>query len=152
MRITMFGVRSAVIWTAVGVALLSAMTLFFYEPGVIEDAAGGTMEGEEVVASWGYMMNGFVALPLVMAVVTLLVSDRVGAWATTVVGVLFGAYGLYAPISEMADAGVHAHMVMTLFATGLIGVNVGLAIARLRRRHETEVDVEIGSARASLRL
>lgn len=152
MKTLVWKVQSTGIWLAASVALLASMTLFFYEPGVIEEAVGGTLEGEEIVSWWGYMMNGFIVVPLVMAVVTLLVSDRVSAWATGVVGALLGAYGLFAVINESSVTGFHAHMAMTLVAVALFGLNVGLAIVRLRHRTPLDDDeIALLSIRADVR-
>ncbi|MDN4491023.1 hypothetical protein QQX13_09295 [Demequina sp. SYSU T00068] len=152
MRSLVFRVQATGIWLAAAIALLSALTLFFYEPGVIEEAVGGTMEGEEIVPLWGYMMNGFVVIPLVMAVATLLLNDRASAWGTAVVGGLFGAYGLFAVISETVGGAFHAHMAMTLVAVALLGLNVGLSITRLRHRIPLDDDdIALLSIRADVR-
>lgn len=125
--------RLAVLWLVAGSALAGTMAVFFYEPGVLEEGVTGVMEGDPVTMGMAQVMAAMVAVPLVMAVVTLFLPVRASAICSLVVGVPFAAFGLYAVASELAGGALHAHMTLTALAVANLWLIVGLSVAALRR-------------------
>ncbi len=124
--------RFAVLWAVAGSALAATMAVFFYEPGVLEEGVAGVMEGEPVTMGMAQTMAAMVALPLIMAVVTLFLPARASAITNLVVGVPLGAFGVYAAVPELAEGAVHAHLTLTALAVAVVWLIVGLSVAELR--------------------
>lgn len=130
---TLERIRFAMLWLVAGCALAGTMAVFFYEPGVLEEGVAGVMEGEPVTMGMAQLMAAMVALPLVMAAVTLFLPARAGAITNLVVGVPLGVFGLYAAVSELAGGALHAHLTLAALAAAIAWLIVGLSIAELRR-------------------
>lgn len=126
-------VRFAVLWLIAGCAMAGTMTVFFYEPGVLEEGVAGEMEGDPVTMGLALLMAAMVALPLVMAAVTLFLPARANGVANLVVGVLVGAFGLFTIVTHLADGALHAHLTLVALATVIAGAIAGLSVAELRR-------------------
>lgn len=125
--------RFAVLWLVAGSALAGTMAVFFYEPGVIEEAGAGVMEGDPVTMGTAQLMAALVALPLAMAAITLFLPARAGAITNLVVGVPFGAFGLFSIVTELTGGALHAHVSLAALAAAIAWLIVGLSIAELRR-------------------
>ena len=66
---------------AVAVALSGSLLLGLVPPGALEDLLAGKIEGEALDDAKGLFLATLLTIPLVLAGVTLLVSDRVNRWA-----------------------------------------------------------------------
>jgi hypothetical protein len=126
-------VRFAVLWLVAGGALAGAMSVFFYEPGVLEEGVAGVMEGEPVTMGTALLSAAMVALPLALAAVTLFLPARASAITNLVVGVPLGAFGLFAIVSHLAEGAWHAHLTLAALAAAIAWLIVGLSMAGLRR-------------------
>lgn len=100
-------VRFAVLWLVAGCALAGTMAVFFYEPGVLEEGVAGVMKGDPVTMSMALVLAVMVALPLVVAAVTLFLPTRASAVTNLVVGVPFGAFGLFTVVTHVAEGAWH---------------------------------------------
>lgn len=133
MRSTIERIRFAMLWLVAGSGMAGAMTVFFYEPGVLEEGVAGRMEGEAVTMGMATLSAAMVALPLAMAVVTLFLRARASVITNLVVGVPFGAFGLFMVLTELAGGVWHAHLLLGLFVAAILLLIVGLSIVELRR-------------------
>ncbi len=126
-------VRFAVLWLVIGSTMAGSFVVFFAEPGRLEEGVAGTMEGEPVTLGWAYAYAAMIGLPLALAAVTLFLTARATAITNVVVGVLLGAFGLFAFVSEVAEGAVHPHVTLAALAAAIAWLIVGLSVGRLRR-------------------
>jgi len=90
------------------------------------------MEGETLTEGMGYFMAMFGVIPLVMAAVALLVSDRVNHFANLIAGAVFGLFGVFAVVTHTLDGGFNVHVLMVALAGVAAFLIAGLSLARLR--------------------
>ena len=133
MNAALWRTRVAVLWVVVAVALSASILLYLVEPGALEEALAGEMEGTPLSAA-GVQFVAMVGIPLVMAVMTLLVNGRVNGYANLVVAVPLGAFGVFAVISEVAGGEFHPHVLIAALATLIAFLIAGLSVAGLRTR------------------
>ena len=93
----------------------------------------GKKEGETLDDTWGMLFAALVVIPLVMAGLTLLVSDRVNRYLNMVAGLAFGLLGAL-PVKEILEGTFDGHVVMALTAAGLGLLVGGLSLVELRQR------------------
>lgn len=86
-----FRTRATALWLAVALAMTASLVLYLYMPGALEELLTGEMEGEPLTEALGFFMAMFGIIPLVMAAVALLVSDRVSLYANLIAGAHFGS-------------------------------------------------------------
>ncbi|WP_062378446.1 hypothetical protein [Demequina pelophila] len=125
--------RFAILWVAAGVALVGAMVVFFYEVGVLEEAVAGTMEGEPITTGDSLFMAGMAVFPLAVAVAAVFVRGRANAITNLVGGVLLGAFGVFAVVSEGLVGDFHTHVIAGAAAGAIAWLIAGLSIVALRR-------------------
>jgi hypothetical protein len=128
----LFRTRVAVLWVAVAVAMSGSLLLALYVPGALEELLAGEMEGETLDDTWGLLFAVLVVIPLVMAGVTLLVSDRLNRYLNLVAGLAFGLLGAL-PVMEILDGTFDGHVVMALTAAALGLLVGGLSVVELRQ-------------------
>ena len=90
------------------------------------------MEGETLTDAMGYFMATLVILPLVMAGVTLLISDRVNRWANLIAGLALGLLGTYSVVAHIVGEGFNVHILMMVVAVAGAFLIAGLSLAGLR--------------------
>ncbi len=132
MNALLFRTRVAVLWVAVAVAMSGSLLLALYAPGALEELLAGEMEGETLDNTWGILLAALVVIPLVMAGVTLLVSDRVNRYLNLVAGLAFGLLGAL-PVMEILAGTFDGHVVMALTAAALGLLIGGLSVVELRQ-------------------
>jgi len=125
--------RFAALWLVTAVALVGTMTVFFYEPGVLEEGAAGVMEGDPVTVASAWAMAAMLAVPLALAVASLLVGGRANALINLVGGAVLGVAGLLPVVSHVSAGEYHVHLALAVFATATAWLIAGLSIAALRR-------------------
>ena len=111
-----FRTRVAVLWLAVAVALSGSLLLGVFVPGALEELLAGEIEGQTLTDAVGYGLAMLVVIPLVMAVVTLLISDRVNRYVNLIAALAFGLFGVYAVVSEVLGGDFNAHVLMAAVA------------------------------------
>jgi hypothetical protein len=126
-------VRFAVLWLVVACAMAGSFAVFFAEPGRLAEGVTGVMEGEPVTWGWAYLYAAMVGLPLALAAATLFLPARAGAISNLVLGVLVGAFGLFAMVSEAAEGALHPHVTLAVVGAVVAWLIVGLSIVLLRR-------------------
>ena len=72
----------------------ASLALYLFIPGALEELLTGEMEGETLTEALGFFMAMFGIVPLVMAAVALLVSDRVNLYANLIAGAAFGLFAV----------------------------------------------------------
>jgi hypothetical protein len=138
MSALLFRTRVAVLWVAVAVAMSGSLLLFLYVPGALEEMLAGKMEGQTLDTTWGILFAALVAVPLVMAGLTLLVSDRVNHSLNLVAGLAFGLVGAL-PVTDILEGTFDGHVVMALMAAALGWLIGGLSLVELRQGTATSV-------------
>ena len=125
--------RVAVLWVALTVASMGSWLVMLFEAGRVEELLAGTIEGEPLDDTVGFTLTVLVVLPLVMAGVTLLLSDRVNRWVNVVGGLAFGLLGVYAGGSALLTGELHWHIWPTVLAMALAFLIVGLGVVGMRQ-------------------
>ena len=128
-----FRTRVAVLWVAVAVALSGSMLLYLFMPGAVEELLAGEVEGETLDDALGFLLAGMVIIPLVMAAVTLVVTDRVNRYVNLVAGMAFGLFGVYAVVRETSADGFNVHILMIAVASLLALLIAALGFIGLRQ-------------------
>jgi hypothetical protein len=133
MNTLQFTTRVAVLWVAVAVAASGAVLLGLLVPGALEEMLAGEIEGTPLNDALGFQMAVLVVVPLVMAAVTLLASDRVNRSTNLIAGLLYGLVGTYAVVSELMAGEFNGHVLMAAAASLLALLIAGLGAVGLRQ-------------------
>ena len=128
----LFRTRATALWLAVALAMTASLVLYLFIPGTLEELLAGEMEGEVLTEGMGYFMAVLGIVPLVMAAVALLVSDRVNRYANLIAGAVFGLFGIFAVVTHTLDGGFNVHVLMVAVAGVAAFLIAGLSLARLR--------------------
>ena len=128
-----FRTRVAVLWLAVAIALSGSLLLGVFVPGVLEELLAGEIEGQTLTDAVGYGLAMLVVIPLVMAVVTMLISDRVNRYVNLIAALAFGLFGVYAVVSEVLGGDFNAHVLMAAVAIVPAFLIAALALVGLRK-------------------
>ncbi len=128
----LFRIRTAALWLAVAIALSGSLLLHLFLPGAVEELAAGEMEGEPLTEGMGLFLATLAIIPLVMAGVALLVSDRVNRPVNLVAGLAFGLFGIFAVVSHLLAGDVNVHVLMVGVADVGAFMIAGLGFAGLR--------------------
>jgi hypothetical protein len=98
--------RLAVLWLFVAVAMSANTLLYLIVPGVIDEIRAGTIVGMQAGQGLLLMMAVmYFWLPLVMAVVSLTLKDKINRWASIILGafyVVFISFELFMNVSTVA--------------------------------------------------
>jgi hypothetical protein len=82
--------RLAVLWTFVAVTMSANTLLYLIVPGVIDEIRAGTVVGMQAGQGLLLMMAVmYYWVPLVMAVVSLTLKDKVNRWASIILGAFY---------------------------------------------------------------
>jgi hypothetical protein len=144
----LFRTRVAVLWVAVAVAMSGSLLLGLLGPGALEELLAGTMEGEPLDDAGRFFLTALVVIPLVMAGVTLLVSDRVNRYLNLVAGLALGLLGAL-PVMEILGGTFDGHVVMALTAAALGLLIAGLSVVELRKPASPEANM-VDAARVTV--
>ena len=143
----LFRTRVAVLWVALTVASMGSWLLILFEAGRLEELLAGTIEGEPLDDTVVFTLTALVMLPLVMAGVTLLLSDRVNRWVNVVGGLAFGLLGVYAGGSALLAGELHWHIWPTALAGAFAFLIVGLGVVGLRQPSSPDVTDAVSPTR-----
>ena len=133
MNALLFRTRVAVLWVAVAIAVAGSLLLYLFVPGAVGDLVVGEMEGEALTDGMGFFFSALAAVPLVMAGVALLVSERVNRYVNLIAGMAFGLFGAYAMVSHLLAGDFNGHVLMVAVAGVLASLIAGLGYAELRK-------------------
>ncbi|MGB9359383.1 MAG: DUF6326 family protein [Acidimicrobiia bacterium] len=128
----LFRTRVTALWLAVAIAATASFLLYMYMPGALEELLVGEMEGETVTDANLFLLAAFVVIPLVMAGVALLVSDRVNRYANLIAGAAYGLFAVFAVIGHVLEDGFNVHVLMAALAGVAAFLIAGLSLARPR--------------------
>jgi len=128
-----FRTRVAVLWLAVAIALSGSLLLGVFVPGVLEELLAGEIQGQTLTDAVGYGLAMLVVIPLVMAVVTMLISDRVNRYVNLIAALAFGLFGVYAVVSEVLGGDFNTHVLMAAVAIVPAFLIAALALVGLRK-------------------
>jgi hypothetical protein len=99
-------IRTAVLWVAFTAApAVSLLLWLLVEPTALDEALAGEMEGMASDGAVGYYLALSAVLPLGLAVMTLLLDNRVTRYTNLIAGLLLGAWGLVDLVSHLAGGG-----------------------------------------------
>ena len=115
-------------------------------PGVIEEMLEGEVEGMKLGDGTAYMLSTYFVVPLVMAVLTLLVSDRVSRYGNLVAGSLIGIVLLLGIAADIAAVGFDAHLLVSTLGA-LIALVIGAtSLAEVRKAHPPGQDAPVAES------
>jgi hypothetical protein len=134
-----FRTRVAVLWVALTVAFVGSLLLFLFEAGALEELLAGEMEGEPLDDTMRWMFAALLFIPLLMAGVTLLLSDRANRWVNVVAGLALGLFGVVATAGHLMDGDLNGHIVLLALATAFAFLIVGLGVVGLRQPSSPDV-------------
>jgi hypothetical protein len=129
----LFRTRVAVLWLAVAIAALGSLLLHLFIPGALEEMVAGEMEGETLTDGLTFFFGALGTIPVAMAAVALLVSDRVNRWVNLIAGLAFGLFGVFAVVGHLVDGGLNVHVLMVAVASIGAFLIAGLSLVGLRR-------------------
>jgi uncharacterized BrkB/YihY/UPF0761 family membrane protein len=81
-----------VLWISLAVGTVASLLLYLAEPGNLQDALQGRIEGETINAGQLILFASFILLPLLMAYLTLVLPPAVNKWGNLVLGTGFTAF------------------------------------------------------------
>ena len=125
--------RIAVLWVAAAVTYSFGMLMYLLVlPDALEEALAGEMEGMALDGFAGYWMATAVFLLMVMAILTLLVDNRATLWANVGVGLFYGVFTAFETVSQLADGGFSAAVLLYMMLAGIVFLIARLSFAELR--------------------
>lgn len=133
MNALLFRTRVAVLWLAVALAASASLLLYVFTPGAVEELVAGEMEGETLTDGLTFFLAVVGSIPAAMAVVAVLVSDRVNPWVNLIVGLVYGLFGGFAVVGHIVDGSFNVHVSMMAVAGAGAFLIAGLSLAGLRR-------------------
>jgi hypothetical protein len=136
MSALLFRMRVAVLWVAVAVAMSGSMLLYLYVPGALQEMLAGEMEGATLDDSMSVLLAMVVMIPLLMAGVTLLVSDRANRSVNLIAGLSFGLLVALVAGSELLAGDIDGHILMGALAGVLAFLIAMLGLVEPRHRFE----------------
>jgi hypothetical protein len=95
MEILTLKVRLAVLWLISAVIMSASMSIFFLEPGSIEEVMTGRMQGLAISSTSLLFMALFWLIPLAMAFITVTVRDSANRWTNIIVGLVFAVFYVF---------------------------------------------------------
>jgi hypothetical protein len=128
----LFRTRATALWLAVAVAATASLLLYLFIPGALEELLAGEMEGETLTEAFTFFLAVLIVIPLVMAAIALLVSDRANCYANLIVGAAFGLFAVFAVVTHTLDGGFNVHVLMVALAGVAAFLVAGLSLVRLR--------------------
>jgi len=88
--------RLAVLWLFVAVTMSANTLLYLLVPGVLDEIRAGTVVGMQAGSALLLTMAVmYYWVPLVMAVLSLTLKDRVNRWASIILGVFYAIFILF---------------------------------------------------------
>lgn len=128
----LFRTRAAVLWVAVAGTTTASLLLYVFEPGAAEGLVAGEMEGETLTTGLGFFFAAIGIIPLVMLLLTLFIADRANHWVNLIAGLAFGAFGVFAVVSHLAEGDFTAHVLLMGIAGAVAFLIAGLGLVGLR--------------------
>ena len=119
MEILRWKTRILVLWIWMAVAMSAHSLLFLFEPGAIEKV----ISGEMAMGSGMLLLSAlFWLVPLVMAFLSVTLSDLANRWANMILGIVFTVFNLFHLIEHLAEPSVHQILIIgsTVVVTALI--------------------------------
>ena len=89
MEILRWKTRIAVLWVFMAVAMSAHSTMLLLEPGMIEQAMSGELEGVKLTSGMLVFMALFGLVPLWLAFVSVTVKGSANRWVNLVLGIVF---------------------------------------------------------------
>jgi len=89
-------IRLAVLWLFVAVTMSANTILYFAVPGVIDEIRAGEVVGMQAGPGLLLVMAiMYFWVPLVMAVLSLTLKDKVNRWASIILGIFYAGFILF---------------------------------------------------------
>jgi len=118
-------IKISVLWLFLTVAWLIVMTFMFFAPGMIDQIRAGKIHGEQITGEFLLISAIFLLVPLVMAILSLTLKDKINRWANIIVGIVFSVLRIYCLIEALKlDLSIFAYELLMdismVVATALI--------------------------------
>jgi hypothetical protein len=129
-------IRIAILWALwAAAATFSVVLWLLVEPGALEEALAGEMEGFASDGGVGYYMAISGILPLALAVMTLQFDNRATRYTNLIAGLVLGCWTFVDLGYAIADgAAFNASMLVSVSASLIAFLIAGLSAAALRRK------------------
>ena len=114
-------IKLAGLWYFFTVAWLISMTLMFYAPGIIDEIRAGELMGEAITGEFLLVAAIFLLIPLLMAVLSLNLKDKINRWANIIVGIVFTVLSIASLIEALT-------LDLSIYAFGLL-MDISMVVA-----------------------
>ena len=108
----LFKLRVAVLWVSIAVSMAGAWLLGLITPGTLDEMIEGRIDDMAMSDGLAFMMSTYFIIPLLMAGLTLVVSDRLSGYGNLVIGTLIGLFLILGVAAEAVAIGFDAHLLI----------------------------------------
>ncbi len=119
-------IKISVLWIVIGILGVLIPFSELYLPGNMEEIISGGIEGTPITPELMLGFAVFTLIPLVMAVLSLTLKDKVNRWINIIIGIIIAFVGLANPIMFVTEKSPYLAymilfgMVMILFASLIV--------------------------------
>ncbi len=120
MEILTLKVRLTVLWLISAVIMSASMSIFFLEPGSIEEVMAGRMEGLAINSASLLFMALFWLIPLAMAFITMTVRDSANRWTNVVMGLVLAVFYVFHLLGHIVQGNLPVEALVFCLLTILV--------------------------------
>lgn len=130
----LFKLRVAVLWVSVAVSMAAAWLLGLITPGTLDEMIEGRIDDMAMSDGLAFMMSTYFIVPLVMAGLTLVVSDRLSGYGNLVIGGLIGLFLVFGVVAEAVALGFDAHLLISAIGGVFALMIAAMSFTEVRRQ------------------
>ncbi len=109
-------IKISVLWMLASIWGLVGTALMMFEASVIQQILAGEMEGMRVTSELLLGLSVLMLIPLTMALLSLILTDKANRWANIVVGVGYAGFGLVDLIANISKYSSY------MLLSGIVGI------------------------------
>ena len=134
----LFKLRVAVLWVSVAVSMAAAWLLGLITPGTLDEMIEGRLDDMAMSDGLAFMMSTYFVVPLVMAGLTLVLSDRLSSYGNLVIGGLIGLFLVLGVVAEAVVLGFDAHLLVSAIGGVFALMIAAMSLTEVRRQSSAE--------------